>query len=825
MGNLNTFIELRIVALFAIAGSLLLLSSFGYAQYTIDGNAVYVEDETFKLSVSPHTVHSPVNSYWQYFELTNKTGTDRTVYGAYGFSYPLTSGVVERWVNPVYDLVGYSTDCNNDYNYDYATNVYPEATNPHLAWCYHTICDANCWDANVWVQSFNDWNTETRTIYWDVNEVVSGNEWADETSAFTYHDATSQLGLHLYYHPSFTLQANTTLKWKIYYEPNSEDDTNKWDLLLWSGASWDCILNGTCDKNVHLDPWWGSNFLYKRLITVNSNGSVLTNYPVYVDFSSALDFSHTRTDGGDLRFTNSAETAELDYWIDYWDTTNSKGAVWVEVPSIPSSGSTTIYVYYGYASATTTSNGGNTFTFFDNFNRADSNSLGASLSTYGATTWSIDGNGLKGVGGAGESGVYWNGNTGLANYSVMMKTKSSSASNPSFGVEGRANTGVGFGSARGYMFGHRSSSLGTVWFLNKQLAWGSSASTTQGVDEWYWEECACEGNAQYGRDWSEETTRPSSWEITQGWTTMASGHFGSYMSGGANAVYWDDYIVRKFDNPDPTISIGSEQDNPSPPPTQAPSVGAVQLCDGTCAYTKTIDPASEFTVKVTATDADGDLNVSRFGVHFYTASDGDTCTEDWDCRKKDNLSSATANGCTASGDTYCITVSAGSWTGKFLAGSADVNVIAYDDGGRADSNEHAGSINVNSYAGVSADASTAIYSGNPNSTQNTILTDQTNAYIVITHNGNCNLTATVTCATFTKNGDSISVENQKFNPDADVYGSATACDGTAQNMKTGWGRGTDPTSATNSTYFWLNIPSEQPVGDYTSSLTIGATVS
>jgi len=258
---------------------------------------------------------------------------------------------------------------------------------------------------------------------------------------------------------------------------------------------------------------------------------------------------------------------------------------------------------------------------------------------------------------------------------------------------------------------------------------------------------------------------------------------------------------------------------------QAPTVGEIQLCDGTCAYTKTVDPATEFTIKATVTDADADLNTSRFGVHFYKGAFNDTCTAGWDCRKKDNIVSASANGCTASGTTYCLTINAGDWSTKFLAGAGDINVIAYDNAGLTDSNESTGNFTVNSYAGVMADASSGTYSGNQNTTENAITTSEAKTYLVLTHNGNTNIEATLTCAQFTSGGNTIAVGNQKWNSTGTTYGGATACNGSSQNLKTAWGRGTDPTSATCNAYLWLDIPSEQAKGEYTSTLTIGATVS
>jgi len=76
--------------------------------------------------------------------------------------------------------------------------------------------------------------------------------------------------------------------------------------------------------------------------------------------------SHSKTDFGDVRFTRSDGTTLLDYWME--SKVDSDNAVfWVEIPDDLSTTNATIYIYYGNPTATTTSNGTNTFVFFDDF--------------------------------------------------------------------------------------------------------------------------------------------------------------------------------------------------------------------------------------------------------------------------------------------------------------------------------------------------------------------------------------------------------------------------------------------------------------------------
>jgi hypothetical protein len=74
-----------------------------------------------------------------------------------------------------------------------------------------------------------------------------------------------------------------------------------------------------------------------------------------------------RADFGDIRFTDSDGTTLLDYWMEK-KVDGDYAVFWVKVPSIPAGqNSTAIYVYYGRAVATTTSNADKTFLFFDHF--------------------------------------------------------------------------------------------------------------------------------------------------------------------------------------------------------------------------------------------------------------------------------------------------------------------------------------------------------------------------------------------------------------------------------------------------------------------------
>jgi len=136
--------------------------------------------------------------------------------------------------------------------------------------------------------------------------------------------------------------------------------------------------NGQCTSAVCSFPLAG--WSYRKSIVIANAGSAQTNYQLklLVGYDSAdggqVDCnSHALSTFNDLRFTTSDGSTNIDYWIESI-TGTYLATVWIEVPTIAASGNTTIYMYYGNAGASATSNGVNTFPFFDHFE-------GASLDT------------------------------------------------------------------------------------------------------------------------------------------------------------------------------------------------------------------------------------------------------------------------------------------------------------------------------------------------------------------------------------------------------------------------------------------------------------
>jgi len=122
---------------------------------------------------------------------------------------------------------------------------------------------------------------------------------------------------------------------------------------------------------------WLTNWGYRKKHTITGSiDGAQTNYQIrfVVHYGSGSDSgedvycdSNCKTDFSDIRFTKSDGTTNLDYWIEEY-TASSEATIWVEVDSIPANPSTVdIFVYYGNDSASSNSNGTNTFYAWDDF--------------------------------------------------------------------------------------------------------------------------------------------------------------------------------------------------------------------------------------------------------------------------------------------------------------------------------------------------------------------------------------------------------------------------------------------------------------------------
>ncbi len=109
------------------------------------------------------------------------------------------------------------------------------------------------------------------------------------------------------------------------------------------------------------DTWYDGAWRFRQEISVAAAdyGSVaVTDLPLLVSFTGANSlFSRAKSNGYDILFTDSNGT-KLDHEIEVYTASGGSGTLtaWVRIPSLPASGTTTLYLYYGNSAATNQQN-------------------------------------------------------------------------------------------------------------------------------------------------------------------------------------------------------------------------------------------------------------------------------------------------------------------------------------------------------------------------------------------------------------------------------------------------------------------------------------
>lgn len=299
-----------------------------------------------------------------------------------------------------------------------------------------------------------------------------------------------------------------------------------------------------------------STHKYYQAVVINNPGSALSNYQVKltVNTSTLIGASKMLSSGNDIRFTD-ASCNNLSYWIESGINTATT-VIWVKASSLPA-GNTTIYMYYGYSSATAGSDGDATFDFFDDFN-------GSSVNT---SKWNTYKSSSASVTVSGGSATFSNSTAGadvilrtVNSYTNPIVLESNITNNNSYGggmsllPNGTFTGGVTLEKYSGYTAALTSLASGNSY--NFSVGYANSYSYTNGIWSILWTgtNSATMATPSYSNTWVVGTTVPSSVQPAIGLPAI-------YWIG-ATASFSADWIrLRKYAASVPTVSFGTEYPN------------------------------------------------------------------------------------------------------------------------------------------------------------------------------------------------------------------------------------------------------------------------
>jgi len=296
-------------------------------------------------------------------------------------------------------------------------------------------------------------------------------------------------------------------------------------------------------------------FAYRRQIAVTEqSGNDLTDYQVLIKLNSSnFDFSHANEDGSDIRFHDGNNF--LSYWIEKWDSANQEAKIWVKVPSIPASSSTSFYMYYGNPNVTSASNGEDTFEFFDDFETWEDWVQYRDGQVFQDSTRYYDGQYSAHKTTANDpNGAYKDIGKTLGR-DIVLEFWVNRDSGYSGGSSDRVGVIDSNGNGYGWHFNHDYDRISIDKRDNYTGDEFISSSTEDYMDKWVFARFVISSDGKIKAQRYVDDTLNGEIETTE---TTYSTFTRVYIFGGYD--YWVDQIrIRKYTDPEPSVSIGEEE--------------------------------------------------------------------------------------------------------------------------------------------------------------------------------------------------------------------------------------------------------------------------
>ena len=350
-------IAVLLVSLFAG----LVPSSVALPSYTITDNTVWIDDANVYMSATPHTISS---GGWVYFDLTPKN-YNGDIDSVWGFNTSVVKPSKAELYSPHWDnrttqhsqffqnvssfsLSSGACDFGNSYNPHHYDVTYEtcDVWNEISGECesYKTVSSVVCFDS--YLQEGSNY-----TAYWhtDHSKLIL---WKDISSSFTKINYDYGGMNTWYYVKNVPVVAGNSYQVRAWVDvPISTDGVSGkywWTVKPSSETIAEAIASGHWYA---LDPWYSSSWLKRKQVTwTNVNATTLTNFPAY---TNVTDEPEMQTDWDDVVFTDSSGNL-IAYELENYTT--GFADYWVNISSLPASGTYTGWMYYGNDGASSQEN-------------------------------------------------------------------------------------------------------------------------------------------------------------------------------------------------------------------------------------------------------------------------------------------------------------------------------------------------------------------------------------------------------------------------------------------------------------------------------------
>jgi hypothetical protein len=323
--------------------------------------------------------------------------------------------------------------------------------------------------------------------------------------------------------------------------------------------------------------WWNVSYSYRQQILIKNNlaSSLEVGYSVSltIDTASLISVGKMLSNGNDLRIIYWSENSwnELDRDVINMNSTSTQ--VWFKTQTIIVANSTdsNYYVYYGNPSASNPpANKSNVYLWYDDFNRADNPDITTEADyriKTGASSWSIEVNTLKNVGGDGDPNKLII--TALGNVSAAVDmlvkievTHLTGGDYSRMGLSVCMDADPSKGSGYCGLFHQDTNSLD---LLNDLRSWGTQGTYTWSLNTWYYMRFrVIDPTRKLGeiKVWQVGTNEPNTWTVEGNFGSGIARNYGEVGFAGSRTTdetHFDDILIRYIANPEPSTSLGTEE--------------------------------------------------------------------------------------------------------------------------------------------------------------------------------------------------------------------------------------------------------------------------
>ena len=501
----------------------------------------------------------------------------------------------------VYKTISALSDFRLDYTVQYISSVRPPMVNVGFA---DTLNDANNVSNGLYYKQYDNtgypWNGWLSHMTSGVESQGSGILLAANTTYYiTFQRIGTSVAYKVYSDMARSAQVGSTLTYAdtvpvaftYFYAIASENDSNTANMTGWVD---DIILRKYTSPEPTVTTFaeqTDTTYIYRKPITINNtSGNVLTNYqlPITINTSElihAVPTSKMRSGCEDIRFTSDSSSYNEQNWsvsYPYWiesgiDSSSTK--IWIKIDSI-TTGSNTIYMYYGNPNLTSASDGYATFIDFSGF---ETNFDGFPTTGIRSTAHSKTGSySWMALHDSGYSRKPITVSVGTqVNFHMFLADSTSDSSQPTVSIGGKT---------------WRIDPLGT-WYLLDSSVWDNTGVTVSNIGQWQLVEF--------------KYLATNSMTVIVGGVTLRTA-VGGYSSGdpdgigdcrqGLGVAYLDNILVRKFVATEPMLSsISAEQTitakSMSITPRESPCRVGICVIDVSVTWTNTGESVT-FTPKI-----------------------------------------------------------------------------------------------------------------------------------------------------------------------------------------------------------------------------------